>query len=75
MFIVPLDQASFDLQPLRGDTAQSEWPGKVQQYVLELYVFRRDTSTIDFWTCQSVTMIEPAAPIQNRLIQGAHTPF
>ena len=75
IFIVPPDQASFDLQPLGGDIAQGEWSGNVQQYVLGLYVFGRDTSTIDFWTCQSVTMIEPAAPIQNRLIQGAHTPF
>jgi hypothetical protein len=46
IFIVPPGQASFELQPLGGDTAQGEWPGKVQQYVLGLDVFGRDTSTV-----------------------------
>jgi len=39
IFIVPSDEApSFELQRLEGDTAQGEWAGKVQQYVLGLDV-------------------------------------
>ena len=37
IFIVPSDEASFELQRLEGDT-QGEWAGKVQQYVLGLDV-------------------------------------
>ena len=36
IFIVPPDEASFELQQLRGDTAEGEWAGKVHQYVLRL---------------------------------------
>jgi len=28
------DEASFELQPLKGDTDLGEWDGKVHQYVL-----------------------------------------
>ena len=38
IFIVPSDEASFELQWLRGDNAQGEWAGKVHQYVLGLNV-------------------------------------
>jgi len=42
IFIVPSrDEASFELQPLKGDTARGEWAGKVHQYVLGLDVFRK----------------------------------
>jgi hypothetical protein len=38
IFVVPSDEETFDSQRLVGDTAQSEWAGKVQQYVLGLDV-------------------------------------
>jgi hypothetical protein len=38
IFIVPSDEASFELQQFRGDDAQGEWAGKVHQYVLGLDV-------------------------------------
>ena len=47
IFIVPPDKAFFELQRLEGDTAQEEWSGKVQRYVLGLDVFGRDTSGFD----------------------------
>jgi len=41
IFIVPSDdEASFELQPLKGDTDLGEWAGKVHQYVLGLDVFK-----------------------------------
>jgi len=39
IFIVPSDEASFELQHLKGDTAKGEWAGKVHQHVLRLDVF------------------------------------
>jgi len=47
IFIVPsADEASFELQPLKGDTDLGEWDGKVHQYVLGLDVIRNQRTIV-----------------------------
>jgi len=45
IFIVPsVDEASFELQQLKGDSARGEWAGKVHQYVLGLDLVNNQSS-------------------------------
>jgi len=60
IFVAPSDEASFELQPLEGDTAQGEWTGMVHQYInynKEVYV--RVMPTISSFP---VSDLHPGAP-------------
>ena len=57
IFIAPSDEASFELQQLRGDTAQGEWAGKVHQYVLGLDVVgKKPKQCLDFGDSESIRL-------------------